>query len=269
MDYEDITLEKRDDHIAIVTLNQPQKLNAVTFKTLYEIIMAFRDCEADDNIRVIVMTGAGRGFSSGADLSLPESAQKYIDLLGARHMMEYPGSTLSLAIETVGKCRKPTICAVNGVAVGAGLALAIACDIRFASETARFSSIFTKRAMVVHAGMAYYLPRLVGTSKALEMLWTDQFVQAAEAKEVGLVSKVVPAEELMPATLELATAIAKGPTVTIELDKKVIHDSMASDDLRQVFQHETWASGIARNTEDSKEGMKSFMERREPVFQGR
>lgn len=267
-DFEDILFEKKD-HIATITLNIPEKLNPVTFKTLYEVIQAVQDAEADDDIRCLILTGAGRGFSSGADLSLPESAEKYKELLGLRRMVEYPGSTLSLTIETIGTCRKPTIAAVNGVAVGAGFAMLLACDLRVAAEKARFSSIFTKRAMVVHAGMSYYLPRIVGTPKALEMLWTDQFVSAEEAKEIGLVSQVFPQDEMMEKTLELAGEIAAGPTITLELDKKLIHDGVTSADLRQAMQHEAWAGTIAGATEDSKEGMKSFMERRDPVFQGR
>ena len=266
--YEDILVEK-SDHICTITLNIPEKLNPVTFKTLYEIILAVEDAEADDDIRCLVFTGAGRGFSSGADLSLPESAEKYKDMLGARRMLEYPGSTLSLCIETIGKCRKPTIAAVYGVAVGAGFAILLACDVRIGGEKARFSTIFTKRAMVVHAGMAYYLPRVVGTPKALELLWTDKFVDAQEALSIGLLNRVAPQDELMTAVREFAGQIAAGPTVTLELDKKLIYHGIETDDLRKVMQSEAWAGGIAGQTEDSKEGMKSFMERREPVFQGR
>jgi enoyl-CoA hydratase/carnithine racemase len=123
--------------------------------------------------------------------------------------------------------------------------------------------------MVVHAGMAYYLPRAVGTARALELLWTSRSVPAEQAREIGLVSEVFPAEELMPATLQLASQVATGPTITVELDKKVIYDAMANDDLRQVLQNEMWASSVARQTEDSQEGMRSFIERREPVFRGR
>ena len=267
-DYEDILVET-SEMITTVTLNIPEKLNPITFKTLYELIQAFTEAEADDDVRAIILTGAGRGFCSGADLSLPESAEKYKELLGLRRMTEYPGSTLSLAIETIGQCRKPTICAVNGVAVGAGLAFLLACDLRVASENARFSTIFTKRAMVVHAGMSYYLPRVVGQNKALEMLWTDRFVLADEAKEIGLVNSVHPHDEFMDAARELALTIAKGPTITLELDKKLIADALNDPDLRRAMQHEAWAGSISGQTEDSKEGMKSFMERRDPVFQGR
>jgi 2-(1,2-epoxy-1,2-dihydrophenyl)acetyl-CoA isomerase len=267
VEYDDITYEKQG-LVGIITLNQPEKLNAVSQRTLYEIIQAVRAAEADD-VRCLVVTGAGRGFCAGADLTRPVAGADYEQRLGERYMKEYPGSTLSLAIETLGTTRIPTVCAVNGVAVGAGLAIPLACDIRIASETARFCSMFTKRAMAVHAGMGYYLPRVVGTSKALEMLWTNQFVAADEAKEIGLVSKVVPADQLMPTAMELANTIASGPTLTIELDKKVVYDAMATDDLRKVLQHEAWAITITNASEDSQEGLKSFAERRDPVFTGR
>lgn len=267
--YEDILVEQKG-HVEIVTLNDPEKLNPITFRTLYEIITEIDRAEMDDEVRCIVFTGAGRGFSSGADLSkAAEQGPIYREKLGARRMTEYPGGVLSYAIERVGECRKPTIAAVNGVAVAAGLALALACDIRIAAEKARFSTIFTKRAMVVHAGMSYYLPRVVGVSQALEMLWTDRFVMAGEAKEIGLVSAVHPQDELMPKTIELAEQIAAGPTITLELDKKLIWGAREAPTLLEAMQLEAWGGSVAHQTEDSKEGMRSFMERREPVFQGR
>ena len=209
--YEEILVEKKG-HVEVITLNVPEKLNPITFRSLYEIIVEIERAELDDEVRCIVFTGAGRGFSSGADLSRAAvDGPIYRAKLGERAMTEYPGGVLSYAIQKVGDCRKPTIAAVNGVAVAAGLALILACDIRMAAEKARFSTIFTKRAMVVHAGMSFYLPRVVGVSRALELLWTDRFVMSDEAKEIGLVSSVHEADELMPAAMELAEQIAAGP----------------------------------------------------------
>ena len=267
--YEEISVEKKG-HVEIITLNVPEKLNPITFRSLYEIIVEIERAEMDDEVRCIVFTGAGRGFSSGADLSRAAvDGPIYRAKLGERAMTEYPGGVLSYAIQRVGECRKPTIAAVNGVAVAAGLALILACDIRVAAEKARFSTIFTKRAMVVHAGMSYYLPRVVGVSKALELLWTDRFVMADEAREIGLVSEVYEQEDLMPKALELAEQIAAGPTITLELDKQLIWKAREAPTLMEAMQIEAWGGSVARETEDSKEGMQSFMERREPVFQGR
>ncbi len=267
--YEEILVEKKG-HVETITLNVPEKLNPITFRSLYEIIVEIERAEMDDEVRCIVFTGAGRGFSSGADLSRAAvDGPIYRAKLGERAMTEYPGGVLSYAIQKVGDCRKPTIAAVNGVAVAAGLALILACDIRMAAEKARFSTIFTKRAMVVHAGMSYYLPRVVGVSRALEMLWTDRFVMADEAKEIGLVSSVHEPDDLMTAAMELAEQIAAGPTITLELDKKLIWNAIEAPTLLEAMQIEAWGGSVAHQTEDSKEGMKSFMERREPVFQGR
>ena len=268
MEYQDLLVEKQEQ-ITTITLNRPEKLNAITQTLLLELIEAVRDAEADDDVRCIVITGAGRGFSAGADLTRPDTSDRFRKMLDSRTTQVFPGNALSLAIETVGKCRKPIICAVNGVAVGAGLALLLACDIRYASDSARFSTMFTKRAMVVHAGMAYYLPRVVGQSNALEMLWTARFVQADEAEKIGLVNKVIPGDQLMAETMELAREIASGPTVILELDKKIIVDSMNTPDLNTVLKIEHWGISIGRETEDAKEGGLSFRERREPVFQGR
>ena len=268
-DYAEILVEKQG-HVEIITLNDPEKLNPITFVSLYEIITEIERAEMDDEVRCIIFTGAGRGFSSGADLSrAAEDGPIYRAKLGERKMTEYPGGVLSYAMERVGECRKPTIAAINGVTVAAGLALVLACDIRIAAEKARFSTIFTKRAMVVHAGMSYYLPRVVGVSRALEMLWTDRFVMADEAKEIGLVTAVYEQDELMPKAIELAEQIAAGPTITLELDKKLIWGAIEAPNLLEAMQLEAWGGSVARDTEDSKEGMKSFMERREPVFQGR
>ena len=267
--YEEIQVENKGT-VEVITLNVPEKLNPITFVSLYEIITEIERAEMDDSVRCIVFTGAGRGFSSGADLSrAAEDGPIYRAKLGERKMTEYPGGVLSYAMERVGECRKPTIAAVNGVCVAAGLALVLACDIRLAAEKARFSTIFTKRAMVVHAGMSYYLPRVVGVSRALEMLWTDRFVMADEAKEIGLVSGVYEQDELLPKALELAEQIAAGPTITLELDKKLIWGAVEAPTLAEALKLEAWGGSVARDTEDSKEGMKSFMERREPVFQGR
>lgn len=267
--YEEILVEK-NGFVETITLNVPEKLNPITFVSLYELITEIERAEMDDEVRSIIFTGAGRGFSSGADLSRAAiDGPIYREKLGNRKMMEYPGGVLSYAIQRIGQCRKPTIAAVNGVCVAAGLALVLGCDIRMAAEKARFSTIFTKRAMVVHAGMSYYLPRVVGVSRALEMLWTDRFVMADEAKEFGLVSSVHEQDELMPAALELAQQIAAGPTITLELDKKLIWGAIEAPDLFDAMEREAWGGSVAHQTEDSKEGMASFMERREPVFQGR
>ena len=267
MEYEELLVEI-EGQVAQLTLNQPEKLNALTPRAGYELITALEQLEADDGVRAILLTGAGRGFCAGVNLGQTEELAKYQALFGERRMKEHPGF-FPMVVETLGMSRKPTLCAVNGVAAGLGLALALACDIRYASESARFQTIFMKRAMVAHGGMAYYLPRAVGTARALEMLWTSRPVDARRAEEIGLVSEVIPADELLPRTLETAHEIASGPTVTQELDKKVIYDAMATNDLRRVMQLEGWASALARNTEDSAEGLRSFAERREPAFEGR
>jgi 2-(1,2-epoxy-1,2-dihydrophenyl)acetyl-CoA isomerase len=165
-------------------------------------------------------------------------------------------------------CRKPTIAAVNGASVGAGFSLAMACDIRIASEAARFSAIFVKRAIVADTGCTWFLPRLVGVENALKLMYTGQIIDAKEALRMGLVSEVVPADELQNRATALAREIADGPSVAIELMKRLTQESMTRG-LDEQIELEQFLQGITSRTEDAAEGRNSFLERREPVFKGR
>ena len=268
-EYSQIAVERRG-FVEIITLNVPDKLNPITFPSLDEIITELDRAELDDEVRCLVFTGAGKGFCSGADLSdAVEQMPIYLEKLGRRRMTEHPGGILGYTMKRIGEFRKPTIVAVNGVAVGAGFSLALACDIRIAAQEARFSTIFTKRGMVLHAGMSYQLPRIVGVSKALEMAYTADFVGADEAKDIGLVTAVYPQDELMPKALGLADRIARGPSIALELDKSLIWGAIEAPTLMEALQLESWAGSVANATEDAEEGIKSFMERRDAVFHGR
>ena len=197
MTYTDIRVEKKDS-IALLTLNRPDKLNALTWYSWWEIGQAVRQLGEDDEVRVLVVTGSGRGFCSGTDLAAvvagegePPPAASRKERLRSRYL----GAAAVLA------CPKPSIAAVNGVAAGAGLSICLACDIRIASQEARFSAIWSRRALVPDMGCSYLLPRIVGISRALELMYTGRMMEAQEALAIGLVSQVVAATELMPTAL--------------------------------------------------------------------
>jgi 2-(1,2-epoxy-1,2-dihydrophenyl)acetyl-CoA isomerase len=264
MTYTDIRVEKKDG-IALLTLNRPDKLNAVTWDSWRQIGEAVRELGEDDEARVLVLTGSGRGFCSGTDLAAvvsgsgepPPAASR-----GARLRSRYLGGADLLA------CPKPTIAAVNGVAAGAGLSLSLACDIRIASDKARFSAIWSRRALVPDMGCSYTLPRIVGISKALELMYTGEMVEAQEALAIGLVSQVVPADDLMPTAMALAERIAKGPPIAIELTKRLAYRGWPGA-VESQSEYEEYFQRLCAESEDAQEGVRSFLEKREPVFKGR
>ena len=164
---------------------------------------------------------------------------------------------------------KPSIAVVNGAAVGAGLSIALLCDIRIASDVARFSSIFVRRGLVADCGASYYLPRLVGAAKALELMWTGDIIDAKEAERIGLVRCVVPADELMKEAKEFALRLARGPSVVIELMKRMVYDGLNSNNFHSQMAQENFGQYVAWLTEDYREGVDSFIEKRESQFKGR
>ncbi len=265
MTFKDLTVDV-NDHVALITLNKPEKLNAMTWGSWAELETAMASSEADDDVRCIVITGAGRGFCAGTDLTATETEADW-------HPRPFSGRdeqmrSRYLVMEQIYRCRKPTIAAVNGASAGAGFSLALSVDIRIASEAARFSAVFVKRAIVADTGCTWFLPRIVGMENALKMLYTGRLVPADEALAMGLVSEVVPPEKLMERAMALAAEIAHGPSVAIELMKRLAHEAWETS-LPTQIEHEQMLQGITSRTEDVKEGRLSFLEKREPRFQGR
>jgi 2-(1,2-epoxy-1,2-dihydrophenyl)acetyl-CoA isomerase len=164
---------------------------------------------------------------------------------------------------------KPVLGAINGVAAGAGLSLALICDLRIASEKARFSSIFVNVACNPDTGTSYYLPRVVGVAKALEMIWTGDFVNAEEALRIGLVNRVVPHDELMPATKELAVRLAQGPSLAHEFAKRLVYHGLEANSYEAQLAYEAYALSVCFQSSDVKEGGQAFRDKRKPEFKGR
>lgn len=259
--YEDALVEKTDG-VVTFTLNRPEKLNALSPALRMGLKRILEDVNDDDDAKVLVLTGAGRGFCSGADM------------VGQTHANSPLPSRQDIEESRFGwigrfrSMRKPVIAAVNGVAAGGGFSLALACDVRIASDQARFVSAFVRRAILPDQSSTWLLPHRVGTSRALLMHWLSDEVKADEALRIGLADKVVPHAELMAQTMELANRLARGPSITIELTKQAVYHAMGVS-LETHAEYEENLLNKVHNTEDVKEGRLAFREKRKPVFKGR
>ena len=264
MNYETMNFVK-EEGIGILTLNRPDKLNAVSPAMWWELSRAIAEAQSDDEIRVFVLTGAGRGFCSGADVA--ETLTLAISGNAPPRTKEQLKEPVGVAGLRIAKLGKPTIAAVNGVAAGMGFSFALACDIRIASENARFTNAFVRMGLIPDNGITYFLSRLVGVARALEIMYTCQPVDAKEAERIGLVNRVVPADDLMNVTIELAKKIAEGAPIAVELTKRTVNNALNCG-LDELIELENSAQKVCLDTEDFKEGVAAFIEKRPPVFKG-
>jgi 2-(1,2-epoxy-1,2-dihydrophenyl)acetyl-CoA isomerase len=259
--YENIILEK-ENSVAWLILNRPEKLNSLVGNAREEILDALSQASKDDLIRAICITGAGKGFCAGGDIN-------YMSKLQAENNIEAFKVLLERGREIVTKVRsieKPVIAMINGVAAGAGVNLALASDIRIASFSARFSQAFIKIGLHPDWGGTFFLPRLIGTARACEMMFTGDVIDAQTAYELGLVNKIVPDNELKLRTQELLEKLVARPRKALALAKRAIYQG-AEGTLSQALDYETLAQTECFQSEDAKEGIKAFLERREPNFQ--
>jgi len=245
--------------VTTITLNRPDKLNAFSGTMREDLLAALREAAG----RVIVITGAGRAFCAGGDVEYMSGLQKNGDAAAFRKLLD-AGREI---VTTIASIDKPVIASVNGIAAGAGCNLALACDYRIASDTAKFSESFVKIGMHPDWGGTWLLPRLVGSGRAMEMLMTGRMVDADEALRIGLVERVVPSAELAAETERLAQAIAAGPPLAIAGIKRALAQSEVNDlktqiDLESAHQLQAFASS------DAAEGMAAFFEKRPPMFRG-
>ncbi|WP_232248653.1 enoyl-CoA hydratase/isomerase family protein [Streptacidiphilus rugosus] len=246
-----------------LTLNRPEALNAVTADMRERLVAELDSASADPGIRVVVLTGAGRAFCSGADLSGGSGGER---LPGDVARMLRRG--VQRMVAAVLDCEKPVLCALNGVAAGVGVQLALACDLVVAAEGASLVQVFAKRGLVPDGGAAWLLPRLVGPQRAKELLFLGEKVRAEEAQRLGLLNRVVPAEELEKAVSEWAERLAAGPTRAYALTKALVNASLDVD-RATAFEAEATAQEINMTTRDAQEGVRAFVERREARFDGR
>ncbi len=269
MTYEHITYAK-DAGVATITLNRPERMNAFTDVMIREWAEALTDARLDREVRAVIVTGAGRGFCAGADLkggmigeqprsdAAPSAADRRNWLRDGVHAVPRAVQLLD----------KPYVAAVNGAAVGAGMDMASMADIRIASEHAKFAMSYVKVGLVPGDGGCYFLPRILGVAKALELIWTGDFLSAEEALRLGYVSKVVPGDELMATATAFARRLAEGPAVAMQLAKRLVYRGLEAS-WHEAFEEAGQAMAIVQSTEDSREGPRAFAESRPPRFVGR
>ena len=265
MAFEELIYEKKN-HVAYITLNRPEARNALTMKTYQELEDALTDSNTDHEVRVVVITGTGKGFCSGDDVKqvmLDTSRIKEREVYAKRQVSAKPTPAAALMMKMI----KPVIAAVNGPAVGWGMDLALMCDIRVAADTAFFGEIFVLRGLIPDLGGILCLPRIVGPSKAYELLLTGDVINAQQALEIGLVSRVVPIGELMSSATALAEKIAGNPPLAVRRIKEGVRRSLGYN-VESIGEYITNSLGVLFQTEDHKEGATAFVEKRQPVFKG-
>ncbi|HBH01569.1 MAG TPA: hypothetical protein DDZ42_06545 [Candidatus Rokubacteria bacterium] len=263
-----MTFTEPDPGVGLITMNRPERLNAINPDMLMDFEALFTGLAQDETIRVLILTGAGRGFCSGADLNEAMANRDSEAFADPEHFLRIAQERYAGLILGLRAIPQPVIAAVNGAAAGAGMNLALACDIRLASTTARFAEAFVKRGLHVDWGGTYFLPRVVGMARACELIFTGDAIDAEEALRLGLVSAVHPPERLLPAARELARRIAAGPPLAIRLAKRALYHNQEAD-LRAALEFETFAQNVCLETEDAREGLRAFVEKRAPVFRGR
>ncbi|MBI2303916.1 MAG: enoyl-CoA hydratase family protein [Chloroflexi bacterium] len=263
MTYESILLSK-EDGIATIRFNRPATLNSLTFQTYRELERATLEVRDDKDVRVLVITGQGRGFCSGGDVN-----EIIGQLFGksSEEVLEFTRLTCRVTKNLV-ELGKPSIAAINGIAAGAGSVIASACDIRIAAQSARFAFLFVRVGLSgADMGIAWLLPRLVGTGKARELLLTGDILGAQEAERIGLVNRVVADGELETVAVELARKLAKGPPIALKATKELL-DKELTIDFASALELDAYSQAVCLQTEDHKEGYRAFLEKREPQFKG-
>jgi 2-(1,2-epoxy-1,2-dihydrophenyl)acetyl-CoA isomerase len=252
------------DSVLTITLNRPDKLNALTETMLLELADAFRRAGDDSTVRAVILTGAGRGFCSGADLS---AAMEQAMASGGMNYGANLRKTYNPLILGMRSLPKPIIAAVNGPAAGAGMSLALACDVRIAAESASFLQAFVKIGLVPDSGATWLLPRIIGAARALDLMLSGRKVNAQEALAMGMVNQVVPNDQLAAAVNQVAHEFANAPTKTIGYIKQAVEFALDSS-LEAALNQEADLQDLAGSTDDHHEGVAAFLEKRSPHFKG-
>ncbi|OAI41187.1 enoyl-CoA hydratase [bacterium SCGC AG-212-C10] len=260
----DILLFDLTDHVATITLNRPEAMNALTRELYTELEAAVRKCHSDPEVRAVIITGNGRAFCSGDDVKqIMLGEQRDESTRRLRDVRPRP----TPAAQAILECDKPVIAAVNGPAVGWGMDLSLFCDIRIASSAAKFGELFIKRGLVADLGGLWRLPAVVGPSKAAELLFTGDVIPADEALRIGLVSQVVEPEGLLDAARAIAAKIAANPPIAMRYMKEGLRKSRNAG-MEEMGAYVGSSLAYLFTTKDHREGALSFVERREPVFRG-
>jgi enoyl-CoA hydratase/carnithine racemase len=256
---ETMLVDRASNGVVTLTLNRPERKNAMNTAMFNELLTVFREIDVSSTDRVLVITGAGDAFCSGADLSDRGGDPRHS--LSRLHWV----ADIALALHRI---PKPVIAKVNGVAVGAGMNLALACDLIVASDTARFSEIFARRGLSIDFGGSWLLPRLIGMHRAKELALFADIISAKEAAELGLVNRVLPPGELDAFVHDWANRLAAGPPIALALTKRLLTNSF-NVTMDEALEAEGMAQSVNTATEDTAEAIRAFLEKREPKFRGR
>jgi len=263
--YTTLTLDRARPGVAVLTLNRPERLNAITFRMFEEWRTVCAEVAADDDVRVLVVTGAGRAFCAGLDLGDAETLPGMTVPEMMRGQESWADATASFH-----RLPKPVIAAVNGAAAGAGFSLALSADIRIAAPDARFNAAFVRIGLSGgDCGSSWFLPRVVGLGRAAEILLTGRFVGAEEAATIGLVNRVVPADELLNEALAMADQIASNTPLGVMLTKRVLHTNVDAPSLTAALEVENRNQVLTTRTQDMAEALSAFREKRPPRYTGR
>lgn len=254
------------DGVATITLNRPEVLNAFDAEMTTALQDALKNVERDAAVRCLILTGAGRGFSAGQDLGVMSDAYQDGTTQNV-HYGEHIRQTFNPIVAKLRTLEKPVIAAVNGPAAGAGLGVALACDLRFAVDTARFASAFVKIGLAPDSGLGYTLPRLVGMARAMEFTFSGDPIDAATAERWGMVNRIYPADKLLSETQAYAAKLAQGATRAIGLTKRVLNRSLDMS-LDELLEYEALNQEAAGHTSDHLEGVQAFLQKHPAQFKG-
>jgi len=254
-----------DDGVGVITFNRPERMNALGADMRELLLASLRKMDGDPAVRAIMLTGEGRAFCAGGDV---KEMNQRLDGNGPAAEPPHFTPTRDKVLALMRSMPVPIIGAINGAAVGAGMNIALGCDMRIASDRATFGEVFVRRGLHPDWGGTLFLPQLVGTAKACELIFSGRIINAEEALQLGIINRLVPHEGFHEAALAWAKEFAHGPTVAIGLAKRNIYNNMQAT-LEGALAAETNALAVVRATEDSAEGIRAFVEKREPAFQGR
>src|SRR4030042_1817580 len=263
---EEHVLYKKKDGVGVITLNRPDKLNAITHAMRRRLVELIEEVKKDDSVRVVILTGKGGAFSAGADISGDVPIMSEIEIQG---MKQKDSPEYRPSLWYFNSIPKPTICAINGAAVGIASEFALHCDIRIAAESARFGQVFVLRGMTPDTGAGtYLLPRIVGLSKACELVFSGEIIDAQEMLRIGLVSQVVPDDQLIPAAMAMAKKMQRGAPLAVQMTKQLMNMGLERS-MEAHWEATRYAFRLSCKTEDFMEGIKSFFEKRAPRWKGK